>query len=69
MDRNRKKNCCSLCNEIVSGKLLDTNVATNTSKWLKRSGRIFVPNSVILLKTSLQSETEFPQFAWLVEND
>ena len=69
MDRNRKKNCCSLCSEIVSGKLLDTNVATNTAKWLKRSGRIFVPNSVILLKTSLQSETEFPQFAWMVEND
>ena len=68
MDRNRKKIVVRFVMR-VSGKLLDTNVATNTAKWLKRSGRIFVPNSVILLKTSLQSETEFPQFAWLVEND
>ena len=68
MDRNRKKIVVRFVMR-VSGKLLDTNVATNTAKWLKRSGRIFVPNSVILLKTSLQSETEFPQFAWMVEND
>ena len=51
----------------------DTNIATNTTKWLKRNGRTFVPNSIILLKTSLQSETEFPHFAIIskiiVQND
>jgi hypothetical protein len=52
---------------------LHSNAPMKTTKWVKRNGRRFVPNSVILLKTSLQSQTEFPEYAKIskiiVQND